>query len=125
LIVALHFLFLFGSMPTPRGPKFIAALARIPLRKLCVKFLDPYLPRDLLAKLLFASGRATKMHKWRVGPVQTVSGGSFWGSGFVLYDETGKPCVTFGYFNESYAKAGHEHVVAALANAASVISAKA
>jgi len=65
------------------------------------------------------------MHKWRVGPVQTVSGGSFWGSGFVLYDETGKPCVTFGYFNESYAKAGHEHVVAALANSASVISAKA
>ena len=64
------------------------------------------------------------MHKWRVGPVQTVSGGSFWGSGFVLYDETGKPCVTFGYFNESYAKAGREHVVAALANVASVIGAK-
>ena len=44
------------------------------------------------------------------------------GSGFVLYDETGKPCVTFGYFNESYAKAGREHVEAALANAASVIA---
>ena len=41
------------------------------------------------------------MQNWRVGPVQTVSGGSFWGSGFVLYDETGKPCVTFGYFSES------------------------
>ena len=64
------------------------------------------------------------MHKWRIGAVQTVSGGSFWGSGFVLYDENGKPCVTFGYFNESYAKVGREHVVAALANAASVISAK-
>src|ERR1700720_4353835 len=49
------------------------------------------------------SGRATKMQNWRVGPVQTVSGGSFWGSGFDLYDETGKPCVTFGYFSESYA----------------------
>jgi len=61
------------------------------------------------------------MQNWRVGPVQTVSGGGFWGSGFVLYDETGKPCVTFGYFSESYAKAGREHVVAALANAASVI----
>ena len=64
------------------------------------------------------------MQNWRVGPVQTVSGGSFWGSGFVLYDENGKPCVTFGYFNESYAKVGREHVVAALANAASVIAAK-
>ena len=76
----------------------------------------------------------------RVGPVQTVSGGSLWGSGFVLYDETGNACVTFGYFSyqsavlaelaqravqrlmsENYAKAGREHVVAALENAASVI----
>ena len=65
------------------------------------------------------------MHNWRIGSVGSVSGVNFWGVGFVLYDETGKPCVTFGYFNESYAKAGHEHVVAALANAASVISAKA
>ena len=64
------------------------------------------------------------MHKWRVGPVGSVSGERFWGSGFVLYDETGKPCATFGYFNESYAKAGREHVVAALANVASVIGAK-
>ena len=65
------------------------------------------------------------MHKWRVGPVQTVSGGRFWGVGFVLYDEDGRPCVTFGYFNESHAKAGREHVLAALANAASVTGAKA
>ena len=64
------------------------------------------------------------MQNWRVGPVQTVSGGSFWGSGFVLYDETGKPCVTFGYFSESHAKAGRVYVEAALANAASVIAAK-
>ena len=64
------------------------------------------------------------MHKWRVGPVGSVSGERFWGSGFVLYDETGEPCVTFGYFNESFAKAGREHVVAALANVASVIGAK-
>ena len=71
--------------------------------------------------MIFGKDRATKMQNWRVGPVQTVSGGSFWGSGFVLYDETGEPCVTFGYFSESYAKAGREHVVVALANAASVI----
>ena len=65
------------------------------------------------------------MHNWRIGPVGSVSGERFWGTGFVLYDETGKPCVTFGYFNESYANAGRAHVEAALANAASVISAKA
>ena len=60
------------------------------------------------------------MQKWRVGPVQSVTPGI----SFVLYDETGKPCATFGYFNESFAKAGREHVVAALANVASVIGAK-
>ena len=60
------------------------------------------------------------MPKWRVGPVQSVTSGI----GFVLYDETGKPCATFGYFNESFAKAAREHVVAALANVASVIGAK-
>ena len=64
------------------------------------------------------------MHNWRVGSVGTVSGEGFWGVGFVLYDETGKPCLTFGYFNESHAKAGREYVEAALANAASVIAAK-
>ena len=60
------------------------------------------------------------MQKWRVGPVQSVTPGI----SFVLYDETGKPCVTFGYFSESHAKAGREYVEAALANAASVIAAK-
>jgi hypothetical protein len=60
------------------------------------------------------------MHNWRVGSVGSVSGENFWGVGFVLYDEIAKPCLTFGYFNESSAKAGREHVVAALANAASV-----
>ena len=36
------------------------------------------------------------MHNWRVGPVGSVSGENFWGVGFVLYDEIGKPCLTFG-----------------------------
>ena len=60
------------------------------------------------------------MHKWRVGPVGSVSGERFWGSGFVLYDETGKPYVTFGYLTEETAKAGREHIAAALANVVSV-----
>ena len=62
----------------------------------------------------------SKLQNWRVGPVQSVTPGI----GFVLYDETGKPCVTFGYFSESHAKAGREYVEAALANAASVIASK-
>ena len=55
------------------------------------------------------------MQKWRVGPVQSVTPGIF-----VLYDETGKPCVTFGYSTEETAEAGREHIAAALANVVSV-----
>jgi hypothetical protein len=60
------------------------------------------------------------MQNWRVGNVQSVDSGSFLGPGFILYDETGKPCVMFGYLKEEDAKAGHEHVEVALANVASV-----
>lgn len=59
------------------------------------------------------------MQKWRVGPVQSVFG-EFSGSGFVLHDETGKPCVTFGYLTQKDAEAGREHLEEALANAKSV-----
>jgi len=58
----------------------------------------------------------SKLQNWRVGPVQSVTPGI----GFVLYDETGKPCVTFGYLTEETAKAGREHIAAALANVVSV-----
>ena len=37
-----------------------------------------------------------------------------------LYDETGKPCVTFRYPKETDAKAGREHIKAALMGVASV-----
>ena len=60
------------------------------------------------------------MQNWRVGNVQSVDSGAFSGPGFVLYDENGTPCVMFGYLSEGDAKAGHEHIQAALANAASV-----
>jgi hypothetical protein len=40
--------------------------------------------------------------------------------GVALYDETGKPCVTFGYPKETDAKAGREHIKAALIGVASV-----
>ena len=37
--------------------------------------------------------------KWRVGDLQTMQGAdprAMTMIGFVLYDETGQPCVTFG-----------------------------
>jgi hypothetical protein len=60
------------------------------------------------------------MSNWRVGNIQSIDSGDFSGPGFVLYDKTGKPCVMFGYSKQEDAKAGHEHIEAALASAASV-----
>jgi hypothetical protein len=40
----------------------------------------------------------------------------FSGPGFVVYDETGKPCLTLGYLYESEAETGRAHIAAALAN---------
>ena len=47
------------------------------------------------------------------------------GPGFVIYDETGKPCLTLGYLYESEAETGRAHIAAALANAAYVARASA
>jgi len=44
----------------------------------------------------------------------------FSGPGFVVHDETGKPCLTLGYLYESEAETGRAHIAAALANAAYV-----
>jgi hypothetical protein len=65
------------------------------------------------------------MQKWRVGPVRTAAGGSgeFSGHGFVLHDESGKSCLTFGYLTEKDAEAGREHLQEVLANATSVVRA--
>ena len=62
------------------------------------------------------------MHKGRAGRVQSVGDnmGMFSGPGFVVYDETGKPCLTLGYLYESEAETGRAHIAAALANAAHV-----
>lgn len=35
--------------------------------------------------------------KWRVGDLEPVRGAAMSQIGFVLYDEMGQPCVTFGY----------------------------
>ena len=36
--------------------------------------------------------------KWRVGHVELLEGGLLFG--FVLYDQKGRPCVSFGYADD-------------------------
>ena len=66
------------------------------------------------------------MKRWRVGDVHRLGAGGGAGEtwGVALYDETGKPCVTFGYPKETDAKAGREHIKAALIGVASVTKAQ-
>jgi hypothetical protein len=55
--------------------------------------------------------------KWRVGDLQPVQGAgprAMSQIGFVLYDETGQPCVTFGYGTHDEARSAREYVMAAL-----------
>ena len=56
--------------------------------------------------------------KWRVGDLQTMQGEdprAMTMVGFVLYDETGQPCVTFGYETHGQARSARGYVMAALA----------
>ena len=55
--------------------------------------------------------------QWRVGDLQTMQGAdprAMTMIGFVLYDETGQPCVTFGYGTHDEAKLARQYVMAAL-----------
>ena len=65
------------------------------------------------------------MRSCRVGEVQWLHGrgGEFSEWGFVLYEENGKPCVTFLYSHGLEAEAGRDQVQAALAGVVSVKSA--
>ena len=56
-------------------------------------------------------------NKWRVGDLQPVQGTdprAMSQIGFVLYDETGQPCVTFGYGSHDEARLARQYVMAAL-----------
>jgi hypothetical protein len=66
--------------------------------------------------------KVLRMKRWRVGDVQRLGAGGGAGEtwGVALYDETGKPCVKFGYPKETDATAGREHIKAALIGVASV-----
>jgi hypothetical protein len=63
------------------------------------------------------------MRSCRVGEVQWVNCGEFSEWGFVLYEESGKPCVTFLYSHGLDAEAGRDQVQAALTGVVSVKSA--
>jgi hypothetical protein len=45
------------------------------------------------------TGGTSMEKKWRVSHVELLEGGLLFG--FVLYDEKGRPCVSFGYADES------------------------
>ena len=59
--------------------------------------------------------------KPRVGPIQDIadSVGASSGVGFVLYDDKGLPCVTFGYLHRQAAQGAVRNITAALADAKS------
>ena len=58
--------------------------------------------------------------KWRVGHVELLEGGLLFG--FVLYDQKGRPCVSFGYADDKKAKLGRNHVAAALKDAEQILA---
>jgi hypothetical protein len=68
---------------------------------------------------LFLGGQTMKA---RVGEVQSITNntGAKAGWGFVLFDEQGLPCATFGYLDEVTAKAARAHVDLALIEAKSL-----
>jgi hypothetical protein len=45
--------------------------------------------------------------KWRVGNVELLEGGLLFG--FVLYDQKGRPSVSFGYADDKKANVGRDH----------------
>jgi hypothetical protein len=57
--------------------------------------------------------------KWRVSQVELLEGELLFG--FVLYDQKGRPCVSFGYANDVEAFAGRDLVLAALKGAEQVL----
>lgn len=62
---------------------------------------------------------------WKVGQVQSVrdSIGGFAGSGFVLHDDKGSPCVTFGYLSEAEAREGARQMQTLVAGADEIMRA--
>jgi hypothetical protein len=57
--------------------------------------------------------------KWRVSRVELLEGGLFYG--FVLYDQKGRPSVSFGCADRAKAKLGRNHVAAALTGVEQVL----
>jgi hypothetical protein len=65
--------------------------------------------------------------QWRVGNIEPIydSHGKPAGTGFVLYDQNGQPCVTFRYLTDTEAKAAADHLRTVVATADKVIRASA
>jgi hypothetical protein len=56
---------------------------------------------------------------WKVSHVELLEGGQLFG--FVLYDQRGRPSVSFGYADDKKANVGRNHVAAALKDAEQVL----
>ena len=70
---------------------------------------------DIEARIVLARGESWSgaMEKnWKVSHVELLEGGTHFG--FVLYDQKGRPCVSFGYADDKKAFAGRDLVAAAL-----------
>ena len=65
--------------------------------------------------------------QWRVGDIEPVydSQGVSTGKGFVLYDQNGQPCVTFGYLTDTDANTAADLLRTIVATADKVIRASA
>ena len=65
--------------------------------------------------------------QWRVGNIEPIydSQGMSTGKGFVLYDQDGQPCVTFGYLTDTDANVAADHLRTIVATADKVIRAPA
>src|SRR5262249_30031232 len=90
----------------------------------CAKF-EAAIPITTPGKLCSPRIEGSQMEKkqWRVGDLQTMQGAdprAMTMIGFVLYDETGQPSVTFGYGTHDEARKGREYVMAALIGAETV-----
>jgi hypothetical protein len=58
--------------------------------------------------------------KWKVSRVELLEGRLLFG--FVLYDQKGRPCVSFGYADDIKANVGRNSVAAALKDAEQVLA---
>ena len=97
-----------------RHSQIAEPLAALVLLELCK--IQEAIPTTTPSKLCSPRIEGSQMEKkqWRVGDLQTMQGAdprAMTMIGFVLYDETGQPCVTFGYGTHDEARSARGYVM--------------